>query len=483
MLFNSLEFFLFLPTVFVLYWLVFGRNLKLQNLFVLAASYIFYGWWDYRFLILIVLSTAVDYFAGLNIARREKRIQKRAWLGISLGFNLTLLGFFKYYNFFVASFIEAFQGIGYQLDIRTLQIILPVGISFYTFQTMSYTLDIYKGKLQPTRNFIAFSTFVAFFPQLVAGPIERATKLLPQILSPRRFDYQQAIKGLRLILWGLFKKIAIADALAPTVNDIFEHYQDYPSGILILGAVCFAFQIYGDFSGYTDIARGIAKLLGFELMLNFDYPYFSRSVAEFWRKWHISLSTWFRDYVYIPLGGSRVSAWKGVRNVFIVFLVSGFWHGANWTFLMWGGVHALLFVPFFVLGYNRVHMGPIVSENKWLPKWSTVLQIAFTFTVVTVAWVFFRADSIGIAFDYLRRIISGPMEFGKYLNPYDNLPLTKELVILGIFITTEYFLSTGKLNGVLNHSRGAILVDACLLVLILINIPVEKGLAFIYSQF
>lgn len=432
---------------------------------------------------LIALSTVVDFYAGLNIKKSEDDPSRKRWMWVSVIFNLGVLGFFKYYNFFVDSFVQAFQNIGYELSFNTLQIILPVGISFYTFQTMSYTLDIYKNKLQPTQDFIAFAAFVAFFPQLVAGPIERASNLLPQILNRRKFSYGQASEGIRLILWGLVKKIVIADALAPTVNDIFANYQTYPSGILILGAIFFALQIYGDFSGYTDIARGVAKLLGFELMLNFDFPYFSRSVAEFWRKWHISLSTWFRDYLYIPLGGSRVSKWKGVRNVFIVFLVSGFWHGANWTFLMWGGIHALLFMPSFVWGYNRLHTGPLLRDDQWLPDLKTVTQIIFTFILVTLAWIFFRAENFTVAFDYLASIFQAHVESNTFLNPYDNQPLFKEYIIIGIFLVIEYLLSTGKLTMIQEQSNLGILVDAILIVILLVNLPVSKGLSFIYFQF
>ena len=305
MLFNSFEFLVFLPIVFVLYWFVVHRSLKLQNALVLVASYVFYGWWDWRFLSLIAISTVVDYVVGLKIHAASQPIRAKRWLWVSVVFNIGLLGFFKYYNFFVESWVQAFSELGYEISPYTLQIILPVGISFYTFQTMSYSLDIYKKQLEPTRDFIGFAAFVSFFPQLVAGPIERASHLLPQLLNARKFDYQRAVEGMRLILWGLFKKVVIADSLAPMVNDIFANYTIYSGGVLILGAVFFAFQIYGDFSGYSDIAIGVARLFGFDLMTNFKFPYFSRNIGEFWRRWHISLSTWFRDYVYIPLGALR----------------------------------------------------------------------------------------------------------------------------------------------------------------------------------
>lgn len=407
MLFNSLEFFLFLPIVLVLYWFVVNRNLKLQNFLILIASYVFYGWWDYRFLSLIALSTIIDYCIGLSIYKSNTKSTRKGWLLVSMLFNLGLLGFFKYYNFFIESWIDLLASMGYQLENTwTLQVILPVGISFYTFQTMSYSIDIYRKKLEPTKDFVAFAAFVSFFPQLVAGPIERASNLLPQMLKKRKFDKQQGIKGIELIVWGMFKKVVIADSFAPIVNDIFSNYTDFSGGTLILGALFFAFQIYCDFSGYSDIAIGTARLFGFDLMTNFNFPYFSRSIGEFWRKWHISLSTWFRDYLYIPLGGSKVSKLKGIRNVFAIFLVSGFWHGANWTFIAWGGIHALLFIPSFVLGTNRRHLKEGIIRKSWLSYAKDFGQVLFTFIVVTLAWIFFRADSIQDAVHYIKGINS-----------------------------------------------------------------------------
>ena len=342
MFFNSFEYLIFLPLCFVLYWFVLQKNLKVQNVFILLASYVFYGWWDYRFLALIALSTLIDFAVAKYMVKYTNRSRQKILLGISLVVNLGFLGFFKYCNFFIESWIDVWARLGVEMHPTTLQIILPVGISFYTFQTLSYTIDVYKGKLKPESNLINFAAYVAFFPQLVAGPIERASNLLPQFSRKRIFNNEQAISGLNLILWGLFKKVVIADSCATYVNAIFENPGQHNSLTLILGAVYFAFQIYGDFSGYSDIAIGTARLFGFELMHNFKLPYFSRDIAEFWRRWHISLSTWFRDYVYIPLGGSRGSRWQQIRNVFIIFLVSGFWHGANWTFIIWGAIHALL---------------------------------------------------------------------------------------------------------------------------------------------
>lgn len=336
MLFNSIDFAVFLPVVFILYWFVTNKNLKLQNFLIVVASYLFYGWWDWRFLSLILFSTLVDYAVGRKLKTENKDSKRKTLLWISIIVNLGFLGFFKYYNFFLDNFITAFSFFGAEIKANSLNIILPVGISFYTFQTMSYTIDVYRRKLEPTKNFIAFSAFVSFFPQLVAGPIERASNLLPQFYKKRTFNYSNAVKGMRQILWGLFKKVVIADNCAEYANLIFNNSPDYSGVTLVLGAIFFTFQIYGDFSGYSDIAIGTSRLFGFELKQNFAFPYFSRDIAEFWRRWHISLSTWFRDYLYIPLGGSRGGTWFKIRNTFVIFIVSGFWHGANWTFIVWG---------------------------------------------------------------------------------------------------------------------------------------------------
>ena len=407
MLFNSIEFLLFLPTIFILYWFVFNKNLKYQNTLILVSSYLFYGWWDHRFLSLIFLSTIVDYVIGLSISNQSSKKKQKSLLWGSVLFNLSVLGFFKYYNFFVDSWVELFSSLGYEIkSIWTLNFILPVGISFYTFQTMSYTIDIYRKKLEPTKDFISFASFVSFFPQLVAGPIERASNLLPQILKKREFQYDQVIQGLKLILWGLFKKVVIADSLAPIVDDIFSNYQDFGGGTLWLGAIYFSFQIYCDFSGYSDIAIGTSKLLGFELMSNFKFPYFSRNIGEFWRRWHISLSTWFRDYLYIPLGGSQEGKWKSIRNIFIIFLVSGFWHGANWSFIFWGLFHSILFLPTFMFNKNRNYTSSIIAANTLLPSLKEFISVGTTFLLVTIGWVFFRSESIGDSFSYLTSMIS-----------------------------------------------------------------------------
>lgn len=405
MLFNSIQFAIFLPITFFLYWFVLKRNLNVQNLFLLIVSYVFYGWWDWRFLSLIIISSLVDYLVGLKIPSVSKQRHKTLLLLISLSVNLGLLGFFKYYNFFVESFIDAFSVFGIQLHSSTLSIILPVGISFYTFQTLSYTIDIYREKLKPTKNIITFFAFVAFFPQLVAGPIERAANLLPQLNKPRHFDYERAKDGLRQILWGLFKKVVIADTCAIFVNDIFANHELYSGSILLLGGIYFAFQIYGDFSGYSDIAIGTARLFGISLMRNFNYPYFSRDIAEFWRRWHISLSTWFRDYVYIPLGGSHGGTRKILSNIMIIFLVSGFWHGANWTFLAWGAINALYFIPLYIAKKNRDNLN-IVAENSILPSFRELVQVSVTFFLTIIAWIFFRAESIGHALSYLSHLFT-----------------------------------------------------------------------------
>jgi len=407
MLFNSIEFLLFLPIVFVLYWFVFNTNLKAQNSLILISSYVFYGWWDFRFLSLIFLSTIVDYIIGLNIPKQDSDKKQKFLLWCSVLFNLSVLGFFKYYNFFVDSWIDLFSSVGYEIkSVWTLNIILPVGISFYTFQTMSYTIDIYRKKLEPTKNFISFASFVSFFPQLVAGPIERASNLLPQILKKRSFKYEQGIQGFRLIIWGMFKKVVIADSLAPIVDGTFNNYQDFGGGTLWMGAIYFGFQIYCDFSGYSDIAIGTSKLFGFELMSNFKFPYFSRNIGEFWRRWHISLSTWFRDYLYIPLGGSKHGKLRSIRNIFVIFLVSGFWHGANWTFIVWGVYHSILFLPSFLFNTNRNYTSSIIGENSFLPTLKELLQVGITFLLVSIGWVFFRSENINNSFKFLNQIFT-----------------------------------------------------------------------------
>lgn len=405
MLFNSIEFAIFLPIVFLFYWFIVNKNLKHQNLLLLIASYIFYGWWDWRFLSLIIFSSAIDYWVGIRLKDQQDKTKRKLLLLTSIFVNIGFLGFFKYFNFFAENFVAAFTIFGKHPDIISLKIIFPVGISFYTFQTLSYSIDVYRRKFKPTKDIIAFFAFVSFFPQLVAGPIERATNLLPQFYKKRNFEYDKAVDGMRQILWGLFKKMVIADNCAHYVNDIFSNYSDYSGSILLLGVILFAFQIYGDFSGYSDIAIGTARLFGFKLMRNFAYPLFSRDIAEFWRRWHISLTSWFRDYVYIPLSGSRGGTWSKIRNTFIIFLVTGFWHGANWTFIAWGFINACYFLPLMLIKQNRKHLDN-VAEGKILPSVKEFFQMGLTFFFNCIAGVFFRAENIGNAFHYLRIMFS-----------------------------------------------------------------------------
>lgn len=406
MLFNSLEFALFLPVVFFLYWFVFNKSLRLQNLFIVVVSYIFYGWWDKSFLLLIALTTFCSYLSGMLI---EDSTSPKSAKYINLAnilLNLGVLGVYKYFNFFTSGLVDALAGIGINLHSRvTLDLVLPVGISFYTFQALSYSMDVYRKKIQATRDIISFFAYVSFFPQLVAGPIERATALLPQFSRPRTFDYSAAVDGLRRILWGLFKKIVIADICALQVDNIFRNYEILPGSTLWIGAFYFTLQIYGDFSGYSDIAIGVARLFGINLMRNFNFPYFSRDIAEFWRRWHISLSTWFRDYLYIPLGGSREGKKKSLRNTLLIFTVSGLWHGADWTYILWGIYHGLLFIPLLLTGQNRKNTGT-VAANRHFPSGIEFLQMSTTFILVMLGWVLFRADSIAQAGHYIAKMFS-----------------------------------------------------------------------------
>jgi D-alanyl-lipoteichoic acid acyltransferase DltB (MBOAT superfamily) len=431
MLFNSIEFLLFLPIVLLFYWFGTKRNIKVQNILLLVASYFFYAWWDWRFLSLIVFSSAVDFSVGIALGKTTLE-RKRKWLlGVSILVNIGFLGFFKYFNFFADGFAQAFTLMGMSIEADRLNIVLPVGISFYTFQTLSYTIDVYRKKFEPTKDVIAFFAFVSFFPQLVAGPIERARNLLPQFTRRRSITYEQSADGFRQILWGFFKKIVIADNCAGIVNDIFSNYSDYNGSTLVLGAVLFAFQIFGDFSGYSDIAIGTARLFGFNLMRNFAFPYFSRDIAEFWRRWHISLSTWFRDYVYIPLGGSRGSVGNKIRNILIIFIVSGFWHGANWTFIAWGALNALYFIPLMLVNRNRKHTNQ-VAEHRALPGIWELLQMLFTFGLTTLAWVFFRAENLSHALSYLQGIFSKTLFTAPDFIPW------LELIMILVLISVEW---------------------------------------------
>lgn len=441
MLFNSIDFAIFLPIVFLLYWFVANKDLRFQNFLIVFSSYLFYGWWDWRFLSLILFSTLVDYTIGRKLLNEENTNKRKVLLWISILVNLGFLGFFKYYNFFLDNFVTAFSFFGQSINPQGLNIILPVGISFYTFQTLSYTIDVYNKKLAPTKDFIAFSAFVSFFPQLVAGPIERATNLLPQFYKKRTFDYNKAVDGLKQILWGLFKKVVIADNAAQYANEIFNNSEDYNGSTLVLGSLFFAFQIYGDFSGYSDIAIGTSRLFGFNLKRNFAFPYFSRDIAEFWRRWHISLSTWFRDYLYIPLGGSKGSKWNKIRNVFIIFIVSGFWHGANWTFIVWGALNALYFLPLLLFNRNRQNL-EIVAQGKIFPSLKEFVSISITFGLTLLAWVFFRANSVGHAVSYLSEIFSKSVFKIPSFEVQNNFPYF--IVFLAFFIISEWFGREGE---------------------------------------
>jgi D-alanyl-lipoteichoic acid acyltransferase DltB (MBOAT superfamily) len=475
MLFNSIDFAVFLPLVFILYWFFAQKNLKLQNLLIVIVSYVFYGWWDWRFLSLIIFSTVVDYFVGVELSKQENKTKRKVLLWTSILVNLGFLGFFKYYNFFLDNFITAFSFFGNPISASGLNVILPVGISFYTFQTMSYSIDVYQRKLAPTKDFIAFSAFVCFFPQLVAGPIERATHLLPQFYKKRKFHYSQAVEGIKLIIWGLFKKIVVADNCAFFVNKIFDNPEAYSSGELSVGMVFFAFQIYCDFSGYSDIAIGISKLFGFDLMINFKFPYFSRDIAEFWRRWHISLSTWFRDYVYIPLGGSRGSKLFQMRNVMIIFLVSGFWHGANWTYVVWGLFHALLFLPLLLFNINRSHL---ITKSYGFVDF---VKIVLTFFLVCIAWVFFRADTIAEAIYYLGRIA----EFQSFGLTYF-FKSNANLLLFAISVLAIVILTIQELIWVLKKRETPYISSygAAVLVLLLFFMGSFKNqMDFIYFQF
>lgn len=435
MLFNSINFAIFLPIVFVLYWFATKRNLRLQNIVLLVSSYFFYASWDWRFLFLLIFSTVLDYFTGIKIHEAATRRKKLFWLWLSIGVNLGFLGIFKYYNFFSDNVAHGLSLLGIKTNLGSLQVILPVGISFYTFHGLSYVIDLYKNRIKPERNVINYSVFVSFFPLLVAGPIERATHLLPQIIKKREFDYSKAVDGLRQILWGLFKKIVIADNFAEYVNTIFNHSADYSGSTLVLGALFFTFQIYCDFSGYSDIALGTARLFGIDLLRNFAFPYFSRDIAEFWRRWHISLSSWFRDYLYIPLGGSKGGVWMKIRNTFIIFLVSGFWHGANWTFIVWGFLNALYIMPLMIFNTNRNHLD-IAAKGKYLPTIKEFLSIGITFCLTVFAWIFFRANNVAHAIGYISGIFSSSL-FS--IPHFTGIEKAVQIVFLtGIFLIVEW---------------------------------------------
>lgn len=413
MQFTSLVFFAFSPIVFAIYWMLAPSNndgcgrwrLGLQNLFIVVASYVFYGWWNWKFLVLIFFTSAWAYMSGIIMDRTRIDSVKKATLILSLVVNLGILGVFKYYNFFAENIAAVLDAIGLSIHPVILKFALPVGISFYTFQALSYVIDVYRKTILPSKDLIAFLAFVSFFPQLVAGPIERAKNLLPQFLKPRHFDYPFAVDGCRQVLWGFFKKIVVADGCAFAANNLLTD-NTHSSFLLLIGLFCFTIQIYGDFSGYSDIAIGISKLFGIRLMENFSFPYFSRNIGEFWRRWHISLTTWFKDYLYIPLGGSRCGLAKTIRNTFVIFLVSGFWHGASWTFITWGLIHAVAFVPSLICGNNRKFAGIALSEGRFIPSFRDACGMCATFSVVMFAWAFFRADTVGQAVGWIDDIFT-----------------------------------------------------------------------------
>lgn len=427
MIFNSFDFLLFLPIVFVFFWSIPSKNILFRNLLLLFASYFFYSCWDFRFLTLLIFSTLLDFYLGNKIFEVKTINQKKIWLSVSVLINLSVLGLFKYFNFFSSSFVSLINHFGLHITPKLLELIMPIGISFYTFHGLSYVFDIYNRKIEPEKSVVNYSLFVSFFPLLVAGPIERAAHLLPQLKTEKKFNYIQATKGLRQILWGLFKKIVIADNCAVYVDQIYN-YESGQNGVsLLFASILFAFQIYGDFSGYSDIALGTARLFGVELIKNFSFPYFARDIAEFWRRWHISLTTWFRDYLYIPLGGSKAGMFRVVLNTFLIFIVSGFWHGANWTYIVWGVLNAFYFLPLLLLKRNRKHTG-VIAESTYYPSIKELLQVIFTFTLVVLAWVFFRAPDLDTAFRIFQKII--------LFNTYQSLTIYPQLrtVLLVIFM-------------------------------------------------
>ncbi|MFB9077331.1 MBOAT family O-acyltransferase [Flavobacterium procerum] len=477
MFFNSIAFAVFLPIVFFLYWFVFNKTKSTQNALLIIASYYFYSCWDWRFLFLLVFSTFLDYYTGIQIEKGKSEKSRKFWFWLSIIVNLGFLGIFKYYNFFAASFAEMFTSFGFKVSPILLDVILPVGISFYTFHGLSYVIDIYYKRIKAEYNFVDYSLFVSYFPLLVAGPIERATHLLPQVKVKREFNFQTAKEGVYQIIWGLVKKVVIADTCAVYANAIFDHYTSMNTFSLILGAVYFAFQIYGDFSGYSDIALGVSKLFGLDLLRNFNYPYFSRDIAEFWRRWHISLSSWFRDYLYIPLGGSKGGLWMKIRNTFVIFIVSGFWHGANWTYIVWGFINAVYFLPLLLSNSNRNNIDSVIL--KWnLESLKVIFSILLTFLLTCIAWVFFRARTISDAFLYLKRMATDWNFSFQYL---DNERYNYEIILMiGVFVLVEWYNRTRvePLSG-----KNSMLKTALAIIAIVAFGTYSDYKEFIYFQF
>jgi alginate O-acetyltransferase complex protein AlgI len=433
MIFSSLSFIFFYLIIYSLYWLIPSRKYKYQNFLLLISSFFFYGIWSLKFLALLIFSIFFDYLIALKISKTKSVLFKKIYLINSLVVSFGLLFYFKYFNFFIESFVSFFNNFGLKLNYSTLNIILPVGISFYTFHSVSYIVDNFRGKIPAEKNIVNYALFVSFFPLLVAGPIERATHLLPQIKKKRKFEYSNSVDGLKQILWGFFKKIVIADSCAIVADNIFNDANNLQGATLVFGAFIFAIQIYGDFSGYSDIALGVAKLIGFTLLDNFKFPYFSRDIAEFWRRWHISLSSWFKDYLYIPLGGSKISKIISMRNTFIIFLLSGFWHGANWTFICWGGLHALYFIPLLLTKKNRVNFS-FQDDNKPLPSLKDLLNMFLTFILVSLAWIFFRSENVTNAIDYINNLFRGLFVFNQYISFYNYLYWNVEKEFIGFVI-------------------------------------------------
>lgn len=429
MTFASPEFLIFLIAVLAAYWSLPRQG---QNVLLVVASAVFYAWWDWRFLGLLYGAAGVDFLAALRIERSRSAPARRAWLLASLGVNLGTLAFFKYANFFAGSATAALAQVGIELQVQVLHVILPLGISFYTFQALSYTIDVYRGRMHAVRDPIQYYGFITFFPQLVAGPIERATHLLDQFRVARRFDAGEAADGMRQMLWGFFKKMVVADNLAPIVNTAYNDVGGASEWALVWATYAFAFQIYCDFSGYTDIAIGCARLMGFRLMRNFAYPYFSQDIREFWRRWHISLSTWFRDYLYIPLGGNRDGWWRTRRNLLIVFLVSGLWHGANWTFVAWGAIHGVLFLVWPSAASSRpVSPEDAPAAGRWWPSPGVAIRMLVTFHLVTFAWIFFRANDLTDAWTVLGKIGAAP---GVPFQP----PARSMVAYVGLLLVAEW---------------------------------------------
>lgn len=482
MLFNSFEFLLFLPIVFLLYWFVF-RSRRWQNLLVVIASYVFYGWWDWRFLFLIAFTSLCSFGSGLLIERYEGRRRKQQMVSTAnIVLNLGILGVFKYYNFFIENLDALFATLGWHLDWVTMQIILPVGISFYTFQALSYSIDVYQRKLPATHDIVEFFAYISFFPQLVAGPIERATNLLPQFQRPRHFDYAKAVDGCRQMLWGFLKKLVVADNCATVVNDYWGQYNELSGVTLFLIGVMFTFQIYCDFSGYSDIAIGCARLFGFNLMRNFNYPYFSRSIPEFWRRWHISLTTWFRDYIYFPLGGSRCDKWKIIRNVYIVWAISGLWHGADWTFVCWGLFHATLLAIYNLLGINTKYKN-VVAYDRWLPSVKELMQIALTFFLAVIGWIIFRAETMTQAVEYITRMFA--TMFSDY---HFTISYGRKFLLYGILLLLVEWVQRDKQHALQLPERGVLRYRVVrwvvyYLVLLIIATYTGEDQTFIYFQF